>query len=68
MQANVALRTFDHVLHPGGCDDDTLADKMAGGYLSVYAWSLFRSMVEVVLIPLLAGLLINTGTGSNAQA
>lgn len=33
---------------------------LAGAYLPVDALSLFRSMVEVVLIPLLAGLLINT--------
>jgi BASS family bile acid:Na+ symporter len=33
---------------------------LAGTYLPVDGWGLFRSMVEVVLMPLIAGLLINT--------
>ncbi|MCK9396100.1 MAG: hypothetical protein M0Q44_10975 [Methylobacter sp.] len=33
---------------------------LAGAYLPVDGWGLFRSMVQVVLIPLIAGLLINT--------
>lgn len=37
-----------------------LTQWLAGSYLPVDGWGLFRSMVEVVLIPLIAGLLINT--------
>lgn len=33
---------------------------LAGAYLPVDGWGLFRSMVQVVLIPLIIGLLINT--------
>jgi BASS family bile acid:Na+ symporter len=38
-----------------------LTQWLAGTYLPVDGWGLFRSMVLVVLIPLIAGLLINTG-------
>jgi len=37
-----------------------LTQWLAGTYLPVDGWGLFRSMVLVVLIPLIAGLLINT--------
>ncbi len=37
-----------------------LTQWLAGAYLPVDGWGLFRSMVQVVLIPLIAGLLINT--------
>jgi len=37
-----------------------LTQWLAGSYLPVDGWGLFRSMVQVVLIPLIAGLLINT--------
>ncbi len=37
-----------------------LTQWLAGAYLPVDGWGLFRSMLVVVLIPLLAGLLINT--------
>jgi len=37
-----------------------LTQWLAGTYLPVDGWGLFRSMVVVVLIPLIAGLLINT--------
>lgn len=37
-----------------------LSKWLAGAFLPVDAWSLFRTMVSVVLIPLSAGLLINT--------
>lgn len=37
-----------------------LSQWLAGAYLPVDGWGLFRSMVQVVLIPLIAGLLINT--------
>ncbi len=37
-----------------------LTQWLAGTYLPVDGWGLFRSMVQVVLIPLIAGLLINT--------
>ncbi len=33
---------------------------LAGQFMEINAWDLFRSMIEVVLIPLLLGLLINT--------
>lgn len=37
-----------------------LTQWLAGTYLPVDGWGLFRSMVQVVLMPLVAGLLINT--------
>jgi BASS family bile acid:Na+ symporter len=37
-----------------------LTQWLAGAYLPVDGWGLFRSMLEVVLIPLIIGLLINT--------
>lgn len=37
-----------------------LTEWLAGAYVPVDGWGLFRSMVLVVLIPLIAGLLINT--------
>ncbi|WP_340122185.1 bile acid:sodium symporter family protein [Methylobacter svalbardensis] len=37
-----------------------LTQWLAGAYLPIDGWGLFRSMLVVVLIPLLAGLLINT--------
>lgn len=38
-----------------------LTKYLAGAYLPVDAWGLFKSMVLIVLIPLIAGLAVNTG-------
>lgn len=40
---------------------------LAGQYMEINAWDLFRSMIEVVLIPLLLGLLINTAVDRMRQ-
>lgn len=37
-----------------------LTQWLAGTYLPVDGWGLFRSMIQLVLLPLIAGLLINT--------
>jgi len=40
-----------------------LTSWLAGKYMPVDAWALFRSMVVIVLLPLLAGMAINSGLG-----
>lgn len=38
-----------------------LTQWLAGAYLPIDGWGLFKSMLEIVLLPTIAGLLINTG-------
>jgi len=40
-----------------------LTSWLAGQYMPVDAWALFRSMVVIVLLPLVAGMAVNSGIG-----